>query len=228
MSGPEAATSGILAGLNARNTVSPTVASVTGGLDQAAFLRLMTTQLTTQDPFNPVDNTQMVAQMAQFSQVAGIAEMNQNLRTIASAVGTGGRLSDASSWIGRSMLVSSDIATPLGDGSYAGELTLDAAAEQVSVSFVDVSGNTVHTMDLGARGAGPSAFAWDGRNAAGEQVATGPVQVVVTARAAGSALTPQIATWTAIAGLQSPANGGESRLVTGLGLLKPEDAIRLA
>ena len=43
-----------------------------GAMDQTDFLRLMTTQLTTQDPFNPVDNTQMVAQMAQFSQVAGI------------------------------------------------------------------------------------------------------------------------------------------------------------
>jgi flagellar basal-body rod modification protein FlgD len=51
-------------------------------LDQTAFLRLMTTQLNAQDPFNPMDNTQMVAQMAQFSSVAGIAEMNASLRAI--------------------------------------------------------------------------------------------------------------------------------------------------
>jgi flagellar basal-body rod modification protein FlgD len=51
-------------------------------LDQTAFLRLMTTQLNAQDPFNPMDNTQMVAQMAQFSSVAGIAEMNSSLRAI--------------------------------------------------------------------------------------------------------------------------------------------------
>ena len=50
-----------------------------GSMDQSDFLRLMTTQLSTQDPFNPVDNTQMVAQMAQFSQLAGISEMNQSL-----------------------------------------------------------------------------------------------------------------------------------------------------
>ncbi len=217
----------IIAGLNARNSATPTVAGAMGGLDQAAFLRLMTTQLTTQDPFNPVDNTQMVAQMAQFSQVAGIAEMNQNLRALVSSMG-GGRFTEASSWIGRAMLVQSDIATPLADGTYAGELTFDAAAEQVSVAFVDAAGNTVHSMDLGARDAGAAAFHWDGRNAAGELVATGPLQVVVTARAAGSPVQPNVATWTGIAGIQSPANGGESRLVTGLGLLKPEDAIRLA
>jgi flagellar basal-body rod modification protein FlgD len=208
-------------------TTVPAATKPAGSMDQKDFLRLMTTQLTTQDPFNPVDNTQMVAQMAQFSQVAGIAEMNQSLRTIAAGM-EGGRLSDASSWIGRSMLVQSDIATPLRDGSYAGELTFAAAAEQVDVAFVDAAGATVHSMSLGAREAGPAAFAWDGRNAAGQQVATGPLRAVVTARAAGSPVSPDIATWTGIAGLQSPANGGESRLVTGLGLLKPQDAIRLA
>jgi flagellar basal-body rod modification protein FlgD len=222
----------VIDSLNSAVTAAPVgapAANATGGqaLDQRAFLRLLTTQLTTQDPFNPVDNTQMVAQMAQFSQVAGIAEMNQSLRTIAAGM-NGGRLSDASSWIGRSMLVNSDIATPLRDGTYAGELNFAAAADQVDVAFIDASGATVHTMALGAREAGASAFAWDGRNAAGQQVATGPLRVVVTARAAGSPVSPDIATWTGIAGLQSPANGGESRLVTGLGLLKPEDAIRLA
>lgn len=225
----------VIDGLNAATTAAPVgaPAGAIGGqaLDQRSFLRLLTTQLTTQDPFNPVDNTQMVAQMAQFSQVAGIAEMNQSLRTIAAGMnanGAAGRLSDASSWIGRSMLVQSDIVTPLRDGSYAGELTFDAVADQVDVAFVDASGATVHTMQLGAREAGASAFTWDGRNAAGQQVAAGPLQVVVTARSAGSPVSPNIATWTGIAGLQSPANGGESRLVTGLGLLRPQDAIRLA
>ena len=42
-------------------------------MDQGDFLRLMTAQLSQQDPFNPVDNQQMVAQMAQFSSLAGIS-----------------------------------------------------------------------------------------------------------------------------------------------------------
>jgi flagellar basal-body rod modification protein FlgD len=83
-------------------------------------------------------------------------------------------------------------------------------------------------MELGAKAAGAAAFAWDGKNEAVQPAATGPLQVVVTARSGAQNLNPQIATWTAIAGLQSPANGGEARLVTGLGLLKPADAIRLA
>jgi flagellar basal-body rod modification protein FlgD len=224
----------VIDGLNAPSTAPATSASAAFGgqaLDQRSFLRLLTTQLTTQDPFNPVDNTQMVAQMAQFSQVAGIAEMNQSLKSIVGALGAGGaggRLSDASSWIGRSMLVASEVATPLRDGAYAGEITLPAAADNVTISFLDANGATVHAMELGPREAGAASFAWDGRNEAGQPLATGPLQVVVTARAGAAALKPSIATWTAIAGLQSPANGGEARLVTGLGLLKPADAIRLA
>ncbi|MBL0925917.1 MAG: flagellar hook capping protein [Sphingomonadaceae bacterium] len=55
-------------------------------LGQTDFLRLMTTQLKEQDPFNPVDNQAMVAQMAQFSSVAGISEMNASLRGIAEQI----------------------------------------------------------------------------------------------------------------------------------------------
>lgn len=51
-------------------------------MDQGDFLRLMTAQLSQQDPFNPVDNQQMVAQMAQFSSLAGISETNTTLQKI--------------------------------------------------------------------------------------------------------------------------------------------------
>ena len=66
----------------------PVVPAGTGqkSLDQTAFLRLMTTQLREQDPFNPLDNQAMVAQMAQFSSVAGIGEMNAALKGIAGLI----------------------------------------------------------------------------------------------------------------------------------------------
>src|SRR4051812_13256575 len=206
---------------------TPATANVAGAMDQNDFLKLMTTQLTTQDPFNPVDNTQMVAQMAQFSQVAGIAQMNQSLQTIATSLG-GNRLSDATSWIGHSMLVTSDIATPLRDGSYAGQFTLTEAADQVQVNFVDGNGAVVHSETLGAQAAGDMSFTWDGKNEAGETVANGPLGLVVTATHNGRSSSAATATWTAIGGIQSPSSGGESRLVTGLGLLEPSAAIRLA
>ena len=65
---------------------SPTTAKRAGGLGslgQADFLRLMTEQLKQQDPFQPVDNQQMLAQMAQFSSLAATSEMGATLKDIA-------------------------------------------------------------------------------------------------------------------------------------------------
>ena len=118
--------------------------------------------------------------------------------------------------------------TPLRDGSYAGEFTLEDPADNVTVSFVDANGAVVHTQDLGQRDEGATAFSWDGKNEAGETVAGGPLRMVVTATRGGQTSNIETATWTSIGGIQSPANGGESRLVTGLGLLTPDQAIRLA
>jgi flagellar basal-body rod modification protein FlgD len=214
---------------NSANTIGgvPVASKPPGSMDQSDFLKLMTTQLTTQDPFNPVDNTQMIAQMAQFSQVAGIAQINQSLEKISAAFGNG-RLNDAASWIGRSMLVESDIATPLRDGAYAGELALPKDAESVTVSFVDEKGAVVHAETLGAQKAGAISFAWNGKDADGAVKASGPLKLIVNASGKGEAISAATSTWTGIAGIQSPANGGPTQLVTGLGLLTPDKAIRLS
>ena len=205
------------------NTTSTNKSSA---LDQEAFLKLMTTQLKTQDPFDPVDNTQMVAQMAQFSSVAGISEMNASLTGIANTLASS-RLGDAASWIGRSALVPSEVAPQLGDGSYAGEITLPAAASAVTMNFVDANGQVVHTERLGAQAAGTIAFQWDGKGADGASAAPGPLQIMISATGASGSIAATTSAWTPIAGVQSPAGGSATKLVTPLGLIAPEEAIRL-
>lgn len=51
-------------------------------LGQADFFRLLTVQIQQQDPFDPVDNNQMLAQMAQFTSLSGISEMGDTLEQI--------------------------------------------------------------------------------------------------------------------------------------------------
>ena len=70
--------------VNSITNNNPPVFQPKGGkqMDQSDFMRLMTAQLSQQDPFNPVDNQQMVAQMAQFSSLAGVTETNTTLKTI--------------------------------------------------------------------------------------------------------------------------------------------------
>lgn len=64
--------------------VEPQKASGFAALGQGDFLQLMVAQLQTQDPFEPVDNKEMLAQMAQFSSLAGTSETNETLADIAS------------------------------------------------------------------------------------------------------------------------------------------------
>jgi flagellar basal-body rod modification protein FlgD len=66
------------------NSSAPAVsgAKASKTLGQADFIRLMTTQMKMQDPLEPVDNKEMIAQMAQFSSLAGIDQINQTLQAI--------------------------------------------------------------------------------------------------------------------------------------------------
>ena len=214
---------------SAANTASSAVGSAlstAGSLNMNDFLKLMTTQLQAQDPFNPMDNTQMAAQLAQFSSVAGISEMNTSLQSLTSEL-SGSRIGDAASWIGKQALVSGSTATPLSDGSYGGTITLPSAAASVSYSLVDASGAVVHTESMGAQGAGDVSFDWNGKDANGNAVSGGPLKLVVTAKdASGATLTPTTATWAAIGGVQSPASGS-TKLVTPLGLIDPTAALQL-
>lgn len=75
-----------LSAVNSRNLPVLSKDMAEKKLGQTDFLRLMTTQLKEQDPFNPVDNQAMVAQMAQFSSVAGISEMNTSLKSISDQI----------------------------------------------------------------------------------------------------------------------------------------------
>jgi len=198
-----------------------------GTIDQEGFLKLLTTQLQTQDPTEPVDNSQMVAQMAQFSSVAGITEMNASLKSMAGDIAAA-RFGDASGWIGRAALVSSDIAAAASNGAYAGEIGLPSDAKDVTLTLVDASGQTVHSADLGARAAGAVDWGWDGKDASGNAVA-GPLRMIVSAvPASGTAsITPTLSAWTEVASVQSPASGS-TKLITALGSFAPGDVEALS
>ncbi|MBB3956531.1 flagellar hook assembly protein FlgD [Novosphingobium sediminicola] len=67
------------------STVSSNGASTLGFED---FISLLTKQLTTQDPTAPTDNSQMVAQMAQFSTLSGITQLNTTASSVATKLGS--------------------------------------------------------------------------------------------------------------------------------------------
>mgnify|MGYP004619237063 FL=1 len=130
-------------------------------LDQADFLKLLTTQLQNQDPSSPVDNNQMVTTMSQLSVVENLSTISNNVDNVVNAISSSSALS-ASSLVGRSVLV--DTKTAFFDGSNPITAQIDAGdgASNVKISITDSNGNVVSTFEAGAALDGKIDFSWDG------------------------------------------------------------------
>ncbi|SFW37579.1 MULTISPECIES: flagellar hook assembly protein FlgD [Luteibacter] len=147
-------------------------------LTQSDFLKLMVTQMTNQDPTKPMDSTQMVAQMAQFSQVAATQELQQSFDSLATNL-TGDQFVRAASLVGQEVLVPSS-AGKLTDGALNGAVNVGSSGTYVNVTVKDQAGNVVRTLPLGQPDAGLVKFSWDGKSDDGTQLADGVYQISAT------------------------------------------------
>lgn len=131
-------------------------------LGQTAFLELMITQLENQDPLSPQENSEFIAQLAQFSSVEGLERLNTNFDSFSSSFISNQAL-QASSLVGSSVTVPSTEATLAEGGFIGGTVTLPAATTQLSVNIYNDQGSLVEQIPLGAQSAGEVLFRWDGR-----------------------------------------------------------------
>jgi flagellar basal-body rod modification protein FlgD len=205
-------------GVGRTGASTPTVAPAGSGqaLGQADFLKLMTAQMQNQDPFNPVDNTQMVAQMAQFSSLSGISEMNSTLKSIADKL-TGTSANDALAYVGKTVLTAGDTAFGRTSGGIAGAVDVDSAASDLKVTIQDQSGNVLKTLDLGAQTKGTVNFDWDGKTEAGADAGAGPFKVVSTANANGATVATHTLVWAPVTSVSMPSSGSPVLNVAGIG-----------
>lgn len=152
-------------------------------MTQADFLKLMTAQLQAQDPTNPVDNSQFVSQMAQFSQLSATQQLDTDLQSLASSVSSAMQTSQvlsSSNLVNRQVLVPSGTMSFDGTDSMKGAVNVTASSS-VTVQVLDGSGNVVRTMALGSQNAGLSQFSWDGKDDNGNAVAAGTYTLKATA-----------------------------------------------
>ncbi len=186
-------------------------------MDQSDFLTLMTAQMKNQDPFDPVDNTQMVAQMAQFSSLAGISEMNTTLQAIAAKLNATST-TDLVSWVGRTVLTEGNVAYPRTDGSLGGMIELGAAATEVNVVIEGPNGEILKNVSLGAAPAGRTEFEWDGTTDTGEPAGDGPFTIRVAARDAnGAAVTAKPLVWAPVTAVAMGSDGNPVLTLPGIG-----------
>ncbi|MDR6990879.1 flagellar hook capping FlgD N-terminal domain-containing protein [Luteimonas sp. 3794] len=141
-------------------------------LGQADFLRLMTEQLKHQDPLKPMENSAFLGQLAQFSTVQGIQGLNATVNGFAGSMATDQLLRGAT-MVGRDVLLpSSRVALPA-EGDTTGIVAAPSSG-MVTFEITDANGLPVRQFTVPAKAAGEVAFAWDGKNAAGERLPAGP------------------------------------------------------
>lgn len=148
---------------NSNPTANGTSARETGerALGQKDFLQLLTAQLQNQDPFAPMENAEFLAQMAQFSTVQGIEDVNSTLSGISNQIGSN-RIATGASLLGQQVLVPGAVARPDASGSLHGAVDLPDAATEVRVTYTNAeTGAILHRQDLGAQRAGMVGFSWD-------------------------------------------------------------------
>jgi flagellar basal-body rod modification protein FlgD len=149
--------------------------SGTNALGQDAFLKLLTTQLQNQNPLNPVDNTAFLGQLAQISTVAGVQSLNDSFTTLSNSL-SGYQTLQATQLVGHEVLVPSTAGYLPAGGTLDGAVAATASG-QVMVDVMDASGTVVRTIDLGQQAKGVVDFSWDGKNSAGETLASGTYKI---------------------------------------------------
>jgi flagellar basal-body rod modification protein FlgD len=130
-------------------------------LGQEQFLKLMTTQLTNQDPTKPMENGDFLAQMAQFSTVSGIQDLQASFKEFANSISSDQAL-QASTLVGRSVLTNSNEALLGAGGEVAGQLELPASSAKVKINILNSNDDIVRQLDLGSQAQGTVKFSWDG------------------------------------------------------------------
>lgn len=149
------------------------------------FMTMLVTQLQNQDPLKPMENQEMVSQLAQINTLNGIQELNATLEGIGSQIDEGQAL-EAMGLIGQGVLVPGDRVL-VGRDSEGGINTtpfgmeLAEPAENVTVTITDGAGQVVRRYDIGAVDAGVSSFLWEGDTEQGSLAPDGAYNVGVEA-----------------------------------------------
>ncbi|MGJ7549716.1 flagellar hook assembly protein FlgD [Pseudomonas alloputida] len=166
------AASGVSTGTTKKTTTDTASQTGNSSLGKDAFLQLLVTQMQHQNPLDPQDNGEFVAQLAQFSSLEGITSLNESVTNITSAMASSQAL-QASSLVGRSVIVQNDKAVVDTADSFNGQFVVPQAIDGAKITVKDKDGNTVKTIEVGEQKAGYADFIWDGTNSSGAKVDPG-------------------------------------------------------
>ncbi|ESS73367.1 flagellar hook capping protein [Methyloglobulus morosus KoM1] len=211
-----------MSAVDAINSLGGVTSAPTGtkkkSLGQDDFLKLMTTQMTHQDPTKPMDNAQFLSQMAQFGTVSGIQDLQQSFKDFAKSISSDQTL-QAASLVGHSVSVSSGQGLLAAGGEIKGTFELPSSTSNVNLKITDpVTGDVIRTQSLGEQGAGSMPFSWNGTNDNGNFANPGvyKVQLETNINGVNTVLQPDIQSRVESVSMGSGSNGIQVNL-PGLG-----------
>lgn len=188
-------------------------------LGKDAFLQLLVTQMQHQNPLDPQDNSEFVAQLAQFSSLEGITSLNDSVTAISGTFKSSQAL-QASSLVGRSVIVQTDKSVVDTTKSFTGSVSVPQSVSNLSIKITDKDGKTIKTIELGEQSAGKADFVWDGKNEAGEVVDPGTYTFAASSKIDGTATALTTYLPATVSSVTLSQTGGEMMLnLAGLGTI---------
>ncbi|MFP6686349.1 MAG: flagellar hook assembly protein FlgD, partial [Polyangiaceae bacterium] len=157
-----------------------------GAVDKEAFLKLLVAQLQHQDPLSPMEGTEFISQLAEFSNVEQAIAQNKKMDLISMQL-TGIASNEAIGLIGKEVTIRGDKIAFDGSQPTGFNTRLSKSANEVTVTIRDDRGNAVRTMELGPQKGGTLKVPWDGTDDNGMPALPGTYSVEISARdASGS------------------------------------------
>ncbi len=129
-------------------------------LGKTAFLELMIAQIKNQDPLEPAKNEAFIAQLAQFSSVEGIQNLNESMDSLVGSMRAGMTM-DAAALVGRNVLAPSNQALLNSSGGISGTINIDEPTTDLKLEIRDSAGTVVKRFELGPQSESELRFDWD-------------------------------------------------------------------
>lgn len=204
---PPVTSSSLLGNVTRYEAVQNTAPRSSEEMGKQDFLTLFTAQLKNQNPLDPVKNEAFVAQLAQFSQLEALTNMQGALNSFVSSM-QGERLLNSSSLIGKKVAVSDAPVALDESGTVEANVKLPLGAGSVLLQVIDSQGLVVQELGAGAQTPGSLSLAWDGLDRDGERAAPGLYRLQATGSVNGQHTRLEIETLSTVRAIRSSASDG--------------------
>ena len=176
------------------------------GADQ--FITLMLAQMKNQDPMKPMEPSEFLGQLAQFSTVTGIQDMGKSVSDLVGSMRSSQALSGAN-LVGREVLAPGDRAAFDGSTPLRAAVDTPVGAGSVALLVRDASGAVVRRAQVPASATGLTELAWDGRADNGAAMPPGTYRLEALVRTGGRVEQSQLLLRSRVDSVTlDPASGG--------------------